>query len=82
MFLFQFVAIWNNFLLPLIMLSDDRKFPVTVGLYTLLNRGADQPALYTLVIAGSLLSIVPLIVLFLYLQRFWRADLLTGVVKA
>lgn len=81
-FLFQFVAIWNNFLLPLIMLSDDRKFPVTVGLYTLLNRGADQPALYTLVIAGSLLSIVPLIVLFLYLQRFWRADLLTGVVKA
>lgn len=81
-FLFQFVAIWNNFLLPLIMISDDRKFPVTVGLYTLLNRGADQPALYTLVIAGSLLSIVPLIVLFLYLQRFWRADLLTGVVKA
>lgn len=81
-FLFQFVAIWNNFLLPLIMISDDRKFPVPVGLYTLLNRGADQPALYTLVIAGSLLSIVPLILLFLYLQRFWRADLLTGVVKA
>ena len=38
-FLFQFVAIWNNFLLPFIMLGDDRKFPVTVGLYTLLNQG-------------------------------------------
>jgi multiple sugar transport system permease protein len=81
-FLFQFVAIWNNFLLPLIMISDDRKFPVTVGLFTLLNRGADQPALYTLVVTGSLLSIIPLIMLFLYLQRFWRADLLSGVVKA
>lgn len=81
-FLFQFVAIWNNFLLPYIMLSDDRKFPVTVGLYTLLNQGASQPALYTLVITGSLLSIIPLIALFLYLQRYWRADLLAGAVKA
>lgn len=81
-FLFQFVGIWNNFLLPFVMLTDDRLFPVTVGLYTLLNRGADQPAFYTLVITGSLLSIIPLIALFLYLQRFWRADLLSGAVKA
>jgi multiple sugar transport system permease protein len=81
-FLFQFVAIWNNFLLPFIMLSDDRKFPVTVGLYTLLNQGASQPSLYTHVITGSLLSIIPLILLFLYLQRYWRADLLAGAVKA
>jgi multiple sugar transport system permease protein len=81
-FLFQFVAIWNNFLLPFIMLSDDRKFPVTVGLYTLLNQGASQPSLYTHVIMGSLLSIIPLILLFLYLQRYWRADLLAGAVKA
>ena len=64
-FLFQFVAIWNNFLLPFIMLSDDNKFPITVGLYTLLNQGNTTPALYTLVITGALLSIIPLIVLFL-----------------
>ena len=38
-FLFQFVTIWNNFLLPFIMLSDENKFPLIVGLYTLLNRG-------------------------------------------
>lgn len=80
-FLFQFVAIWNNFLLPFILLSDDQKFPVTVGLYTLLNQGASQPALYTLVVTGSLLSVVPLIALFLSLQRFWRIDLLSGAVK-
>jgi len=81
-FLFQFVAIWNNFLLPLIMLNDDRKFPITVGLYTLLNQGANEPVLYRLVITGALLSIIPLVLLFLYLQRFWRADLLTGIIKA
>lgn len=81
-FLFQFVAIWNNFLLPYILLSDDSKFPVTVGLYTLLNQGASQPVLYTLVITGSLLSVIPLIALFLSLQRSWRIDLLSGAVKA
>lgn len=80
-FLFQFVAIWNNFLLPFIMLSDDHKFPVTVGLYTMLNRGNTTPALYTLVITGALLSIVPLVALFLSLQRYWRIDLLSGAVK-
>ncbi len=81
-FLFQFVAIWNNFLLPYIMLGDDHKFPVTVGLFSLLQQGANAPALYTLVITGALLSIVPLIALFLGLQRYWRMDLLSGAVKS
>jgi multiple sugar transport system permease protein len=80
-FLFQFVAIWNNFLLPFVMLSDDNKFPVTVGLFTLLNQGQTVPALYSVVITGVLLSIVPLIALFLTLQRYWRLDLVSGSVK-
>ena len=81
-FLFQFVAIWNNFLLPFIMLADDGKFPLTVGLYTLLVTGANQPALYNLVITGSMLSIIPLIALFLTMQRYWRTDLGDGSVKS
>ncbi|WP_042392091.1 carbohydrate ABC transporter permease [Streptacidiphilus carbonis] len=81
-FLFQFVAIWNNFLLPFIMLGDDSKFPVTVGLFTLLKQGAQAPSAYTLVVTGSLISVLPLIVLFLSLQRYWRLDLLSGAVKS
>ena len=81
-FLFQFVGIWNNFLLPYVMLADDEKFPITLGLYTLLAQGASQPALYTLVITGCLLAILPLIGLFLVIQRFWSLDLLSGSVKA
>ncbi|MEV7085697.1 carbohydrate ABC transporter permease [Streptomyces sp. NPDC093085] len=81
-FLFQFVAIWNNFLLPYIMLGDDRKFPLTLGLFTLLKQGSNTPALYTLVITGALLAIVPLIALFLVIQRFWSLDLLSGAVKS
>ncbi|MFC9430845.1 carbohydrate ABC transporter permease [Streptomyces sp. NPDC056987] len=81
-FLFQFVAIWNNFLLPYIMLGDDQKFPITLGLYTLLQQGSNTPALYTLVITGALLAVVPLIALFLVIQRFWSLDLLSGAVKS
>ncbi|MFD1833228.1 MULTISPECIES: carbohydrate ABC transporter permease [Streptomyces] len=81
-FLFQFVAIWNNFLLPYIMLGDDEKFPITLGLFTLLQQGSNTPALYTLVITGALLAVVPLIALFLVVQRFWRLDLLSGAVKS
>ena len=80
-FLFQFVAVWNNFLLPFIMLSDENKFPLTVGLFTLLNRGSSAPALYSLVVTGSLLSIIPLMIMFLALQRYWRTDIASGAVK-
>lgn len=80
--LFQFVAVWNNFMLPYIMLGDDQLFPVTVGLSGLLNQGASAPSMYTLVIAGALVSVIPLVLLFLILQRFWRVDLAAGAVKA
>ncbi|MBB2944212.1 multiple sugar transport system permease protein [Actinoplanes lutulentus] len=81
-FLFQFVAVWNNFMLPYIMLGDDKLYPITVGLNGLLNQGANQPAMYTSVVTGALLSIIPLIALFLALQRYWQVDLAAGGVKA
>lgn len=80
-FLFHFVAVWNNFLLPLIMLGDERLFPVTLGLYTWNTQVNQLPQLRGLVLVGALLSIVPLIVAFLLLQRFWRNGLGSGAVK-
>lgn len=79
-FLFQFVAIWNNYMLPYIMLGNDRLFPLTVGLSGLLNQGASVPAMYTSVITGALLSIIPLIALFFLLQKYWKVDM-GGAVK-
>lgn len=80
-FLLQFVGIWNNFLLPYIMLSDQSTFPLTVGLNQLLNQGSGSPALYSLAIVGAAVAILPLIALVLFLQRFWRLDLVSGGVK-
>jgi multiple sugar transport system permease protein len=80
-FLFHFVAVWNNFLLPLIMLGDERLFPVTLGLYSWNTQVNQIPELRGLVIIGALLSITPLVVAFLFLQRFWRSGIGAGAVK-
>lgn len=79
-FLFQFVAIWNNFFLPLVVLSDPNYFPVTLGLATWNFDPASHELLYNLIVTGSLLSVVPLIAMFLFLQRYWRAGLAFGSV--
>ena len=80
-FLFQFVSIWNNFFLPLIMLRDQDLFPVTLGLYVWNTQVSQIPEIRAYVIVGALLSIVPLIIAFLGLQRFWRSGLGSGGLK-
>ncbi|WP_243077036.1 carbohydrate ABC transporter permease [Microbacterium sp. SS28] len=80
-FLFQFVSIWNNFFLPLIMLRSEELFPVTFGLYAWNSTINQFPELRTFVLVGSLLSVIPLIITFLLLQRYWRTGLGTGALK-
>ncbi|MFC7527298.1 carbohydrate ABC transporter permease [Actinoplanes sp. GCM10030250] len=82
--LFTMVASWNNFFLPLVMLSDNQLFPLTVGLrtwYMSATIGNGGAALFNVIVAGSLVAIVPLIIAFLMLQRYWRGGLTIGAVK-
>lgn len=77
-FLFIFVATWNNFLLPLVMFTEDSLKPLTVGLYGMTTyRTVDRGQ----VLIGSLMGVMPMIILFTFLQRFWRAGLAAGSVK-
>lgn len=80
-FLFQFVAIWNNFFLPLVMLRSEGLFPVTFGLYNWNSQINQLPELRNFVLSGALLSIIPLVITFLLLQRFWRNGLGSGALK-
>ncbi|MFD3814295.1 carbohydrate ABC transporter permease [Streptomyces rubiginosohelvolus] len=79
--LFQFVSIWNNFFLPLVMLTDPELFPMTLGIYQWNTRAPQFPDYNPLVITGSLLAVVPLIIAFVVLQRQWRSGLAAGSVK-
>ena len=83
-FLFSLVATWNNYFLPLIMLNTSDLYPLTVGLaqwQATAAAGSGSQALFSTVITGSLVSIIPLVIAFLCLQRFWRAGLTAGAIK-
>ncbi len=81
--LFTIVATWNNYFLPLIMLKDSNWYPLTIGL----NQWKDQAstaggqAIQNLVITGSLITIIPLVIAFLCLQKYWQSGLAAGAVK-
>lgn len=80
-FLFQFVAVWTNFFLQYVMVSSPPLYPVTVGLQTwnlAYTSGGQQQYVYSLIVTGALLSIIPLVIGFLLLQRFWRNGLTLG----
>ncbi|MFF3248416.1 carbohydrate ABC transporter permease [Streptomyces sp. NPDC002870] len=81
--LFNVVATWNNYFLPLIMLKDPDWYPLTLGLNSWNAQAATVggEAVFNLVITGSLLTIVPLIAAFLLLQRYWQSGLAAGSVK-
>ncbi|MET0297060.1 MAG: carbohydrate ABC transporter permease [Microbacterium sp.] len=83
-FLFSLVATWNNYFLPLIMLNSSDLYPITVGLAQIqsaASAGGGSQALFSTVITGSFVSILPLIIAFLFLQRYWQSGLATGSVK-
>jgi multiple sugar transport system permease protein len=83
--LFTLVATWNNYFLPLIMLSNPKYFPITVGLSAWESQtaggGGSNSALVSMVVTGSMLSVIPLILAFIFLQRYWQSGLSAGAVK-
>ncbi|HWU47887.1 MAG TPA: carbohydrate ABC transporter permease [Humibacter sp.] len=81
--LFAIVVTWNNYFLPLIMLSDPTWYPLTVGLgqWSSQATGVGAQPIFNLVVTGSLLTIVPIVIAFLFLQRYWQSGLAAGSVK-
>ena len=78
------VGVWNNFFLPLVVLTDESLLPVTVGLNrwtALSNAGAGGEQVWNLITSGAFVSILPLILSFLLLQRYWQGGLALGSLK-
>jgi multiple sugar transport system permease protein len=83
--LLSFVSTWNNYFLPLIVLRSQEYFPLPVGLAAwnqlAASAGGGSRVLFPIVITGALVSIVPVIIVFLMLQRFWQGGLSIGALK-
>lgn len=82
--LLSIVGTWNNFFLPLAMLTNPETLPVTVGLnrwLALSNAGAGGEQVWNLITTGAFISVLPLLLSFLLLQRYWQGGLTLGSVK-
>ncbi len=83
LFLLAFIGTWNNYFLPLVLLGTTTRFPLTVGLSTwasdLNMPGVGQP-LYPEVILGSLVSVLPMLILFPFLQKYIARGLTFGAI--
>ncbi|MFN3949700.1 carbohydrate ABC transporter permease [Microbacterium sp.] len=82
--LLSVVGTWNNFFLPLAMLTNPETLPVTVGLnrwLALSNAGAGGEQVWNLITSGAFISVLPLLLSFLLLQRYWQGGLTLGSVK-
>lgn len=82
--LLSFTAVWNNYFLPLVVLTSSDQFPLTVGLanwYQLASVGSGGQALFSLVITGTLVGVIPVALTFLLLQRYWQGGLSSGSLK-
>jgi len=78
--LMSFLAAWNAFLWPQIVLQDERKYNLPIGLANMISLPEYQTQ-YGVLMAGTLVSILPVAVLFFVLQKDFIAGLTTGAVK-
>jgi multiple sugar transport system permease protein len=75
---FIFLSAWNDFLWPLVVLSDDRLYTLPVALANLSGEHVQDTEL---MMAGSVLTTLPVIVVFLALQRAYIQGVMAGSVK-
>jgi multiple sugar transport system permease protein len=76
--IFTFMGTWNDFLWPLIVLTDDAMYTLPVALANLLGEHAQD---VELMMAGAVLTVLPVVVLFMALQRYYIAGIMSGSLK-
>ncbi len=75
--IFTFMGVWNNFMGPLIYLSDNRLYPLSLGLFSL---NAQAGTSYGVLMAGSFLMTLPIIIIFFFAQKYFiQGVALTGM---
>jgi multiple sugar transport system permease protein len=76
--IFTFMGTWNDFLWPLIVMTDDSMYTLPVALANLSGEHVQDTEL---MMAGSVVTILPVMVLFLALQKYYISGLMAGSVK-
>jgi len=75
---FIFLGTWNDFLWPLIVLSDEKRFTLPVALASLVGEHVQDTEL---MMAGAVVTVLPVLILFLAVQRHYIRGIMMGSVK-
>ena len=73
-----FMESWNDYLWPLLMLGDKNKMTLPIALSTLNGQYATE---YNVLMAGSLISMVPIIVIYMIAQKQFKSGMMAGGIK-
>ena len=76
--IWTFLTTWNDFMWPLIVLSDDSRYTLPVALASLVGEHVQD---VELMMAGSVLTVLPVLLVFLVLQRYYIQGIMAGSVK-
>ncbi|WEG11064.1 carbohydrate ABC transporter permease [Pullulanibacillus sp. KACC 23026] len=80
MAIWNLLSIWNEYMMPLVLISDPNKFPITVGLVQFQSQFVQQ-TLYGPMFAGYTIASLPLLILFIFTMRLFMKGLTSGAVK-
>lgn len=75
---YAFITCWNEYLLSYTLLTDSKKFPISVGLKYLVGEYSTD---YAVLAAGSMIALIPPILLFAYVQKNLVSGMSAGAVK-
>jgi len=73
-----FMESWNDYLWPLLMLTDKSKMTLPIALSTLNGAYATE---YNVLMAGSLISMVPIILIYIFAQKYFENGMMAGGIK-
>jgi multiple sugar transport system permease protein len=76
--IFTFLGTWNDFMWPLVALTDSSMYTLPVALANLMGEHAKDPEL---MMAGSVITILPVIIVFVILQRYYMQGIMLGAIK-
>jgi len=76
--IWTFLTTWNDFMWPLIVLSDESRYTLPVALASLVGEHVQDTEL---MMAGSVLTVLPVLLVFLFLQRYYVEGVMMGSVK-
>ena len=76
--IFNIISVWNDFFIPLVFVTNPKMKPIQLAIYSFVGEFTSQ---WNIVFACMVMASLPVIVVYLFLQRYFIAGIMSGAVK-